>query len=490
MHKEWGVVMINFLRPISKAVLAITLIALLTFSFPGIEKPAQAQSAPSDFSEVDAYINQTMRDLPIKGLALSIVKGDQIIYMQGYGIANAQGDPATPQTPWPMGSVTKSFTALAIRQLADAGKVNLDAPLQDYLPEFQLADVDAASAITIRNLIDHTSGISKLEGESPYLNSPNNSFAGNLQLLAGYRPIYQPGEHEEYSNWNYVLLAQVVSRVSGLPYTDYVNQNIFTPLGMASSTFADYHTIPHSATGNLLTYGLSVPYDEKFIPGMIGAAWLTSTSEDMAHYLSLFLGEGNYKDKSLLSSSGKGSFGPMWHWIQGTSAPDTVYGLSGGLNSISTTCLTYPGQELGVVLLLNTRLDQLSNISAYDIARGVGNIILGRTPQTLSSSTLYRPWLILDGAVILFLAVIIWQATRLKGWGNRYRSARRAVKVLAWVGIVFNMLLCAAILYLPTPLNTRWNVLLFMRPDIAISLIVIAVLLGSIGLFKAVRTYI
>ncbi len=358
---KWGVVMFIFLKAVTKAVLAIFLIAVLSLSFPGIVIPAQAQSAPSDFSEVDAYVNQTMRDLPIKGLALSIVKGDQILYMQGYGTANAQGDPATPQTPWPMGSVTKSFTALAIRQLADAGKVNLDAPLQDYLPEFQLADPDAASAITIRDLLDHTSGISKLEGEAPYLNSPNTTFAENLDRLAGYLPVYQPGEHEEYSNWNYVLLAQVVSRVSGQPYAEYVDENIFAPLGMTSSTFADYHTVPHVATGNLITYGLSVPYDEKFVPGMVGAGYLTSTSEDMAHYLSLFLGEGQYQDKSLLSASGRGRFGPMWHWIQGTPTPDTVYGLSGGHNSISTTCLTYPGQELGVVLLLNTRLDQLSS---------------------------------------------------------------------------------------------------------------------------------
>ena len=150
--------MFIFLRAVTKAGLAFCLITLLTLSFFGIVNPVQAHSAPSDFSEVDAYVNQTMRDLPIKGLALSIVRGDQIMYMQGYGTANAQGDPATPQTPWPMGSVTKSFTALAIRQLADAGKVNLDAPLQDYLPEFQLADPDAASAITIRDLIDHTSG--------------------------------------------------------------------------------------------------------------------------------------------------------------------------------------------------------------------------------------------------------------------------------------------------------------------------------------------
>jgi CubicO group peptidase (beta-lactamase class C family) len=436
---------------------------------------------------VDAYINETMLRLPIKGLALAVVKGDQIIYMQGYGIANAQGDPATPQTPWPMGSVTKSFTALAIRQLAVAEKVDLDAPVQTYLPEFQLSDQHAASIITIRDLLDHTSGISKQEGEEPYLNSPTTTYADALDHLAKYRLDYQPGEHGEYSNWNYVLLSQVVSRVSNQPYAEYVQENIFVPLEMSRSTFADFHAVLHVATGDLITFGFPVPYDEKFVPGMVGAGYLTSTSEDMAHYLSLFLGEGQYQNKSLLPASGSGSYAPMWHWIRGSPTPDTVYGLSGGQNSISTTCLTYPQQEVGVVLLLNTRLDQLPGVSSYDIALGIGNIILNRPYQAPSSAAFYTPWVILDVSILLFITVIVWQASRMKVWRNRYQSTKLSLKVLAWMGIVFNLLISFVIFYLPTLLGTRWNTLFFMRPDIAIPLIAIATLLGAIGLFKVVR---
>ena len=482
--------MFIYQKTVIKAVIAIFGITLLLFPFTIGSSPAHAQSTADDFSEVDAYIVETMRRLPIKGLAVAIVEGDQILYMQGYGTANAQGDAATPQTPWPMGSVTKSFTALAIRQLAEAGKVSLNAPLKTYLPEFQLANPDATASITLRHLLDHSSGISKLEGEAPYLNSPATTYTEALDRLAEYQPIYQPGEHEEYSNWNYVLLGQVVSRVSGQPYVEYVADNIFAPLGMSQSTFADYGTVPHIATGNLITFGISVPYNEKFVPGMVGAGYLTSTGEDMAHYVSLFLGEGKYQDKSLLPANGRGRYGPMWHWIPGSPSPDVVYGLSGGHNSISTTCLTYPAQDLGVVLLLNTRLDQLPGVSSYDIARGIGNIILKQPYQAPVSSALYTPWVILDISILLFITVIIWQVSRLKGWRNRYRSAKVSFKVLVWMGIVLNLLICAAILYLPTPLGTRWDTLLFMRPDIAIPLIAIAALLGGLGLFKAVKSFV
>ncbi len=486
----WFVVLI-FLKAIIRTMLAIFLIVLLSLSFPAAVTPARAQSTSHDFSEVDAYINETMRRLPIKGMALAIVKGDEIVYMQGYGIANVHGDPATPQTPWPMASVTKSFTALAIRQLALAGKVDLSAPLQTYLPEFQLSDQHAASSITVRDLLDHTSGISRQEGEAPYLNSPQNTFAEDLDRLADYRPIHPPGEHYEYSNWNYVLLGQVVSRVSGQSYAEYVQANIFAPLGMSHSTFADFHSLPHAATGYLITFGFPVVYDEKYVPAMVGAAYLTSTSEDMAHYLSLFLGEGQYHSQPLLPANGQGSYGPMWYWLEGSPTADTVYGLSGGHNSFSTTCLLYPYQEVGVVLLLNTRLDHLApDVSSYEIALGIGNIINHLPYHTLASSALYIPWAIMDGSVVLFIAIIIGQIAGLRSWRNRYWSSRRSTKILAWTGIVFNLLLCFGILYLPTLVSTSWNTLLFMRPDIAIPLFVIAIFLGAIGLFKAIKSLI
>ena len=180
----------------------------------------------------------------------------------------------------------------------------------------------------------------------------------------------------------------------------------------------------------------------------------------------------------------------MWHWMEGSPAADTVYGLSGGFNSISTTCLSYPGQDLGIVLLLNTRLDQLSGVSAYDVARGIGNILLNQPYQTPSGFSLYKPWLILNAAILLFITAIVWQAFRLKGWRNRYRTSGGAIKIAAWMGIVFNLVICAAILYLPTLLGIRWDGLLFMRPDIGIPLLSIAALIGALGLFKTVQSLV
>ena len=157
----------------------LILCILLVGSGTSVIAQAASESLPE---KVDAYINETMRRLPVKGLSLAIVKGDQILYMQGYGTANTQGDPVTPQTPFLIGSVTKSFTALAAQQLAAAGKLDLEAPVQTYLPNFSTAD--PTSVITVRNLLDHRSGFSNLEGQSNYLYAPNTTFDEVLNRLA------------------------------------------------------------------------------------------------------------------------------------------------------------------------------------------------------------------------------------------------------------------------------------------------------------------
>src|SRR5512140_2638216 len=103
--------------------------------------PALARPTSSSLEEkVDAYIKETMDRLPIPGLAVGIVKGDRVLYLQGYGTANGEGDPVTPQTPFPLASVTKTFTALGVQQLVQAGKLDLDTPVQTYIPEFRLDD--------------------------------------------------------------------------------------------------------------------------------------------------------------------------------------------------------------------------------------------------------------------------------------------------------------------------------------------------------------
>ena len=106
---------------------------------------AQARSDESDFTAVDALITARMGAAHIPGLSVAIVKGDQIVYLKGYGQADPSGRPVTPHTPFIIGSISKTFTALAVMQLVESGKVELDAPVQRYLPWFRVADPQASA---------------------------------------------------------------------------------------------------------------------------------------------------------------------------------------------------------------------------------------------------------------------------------------------------------------------------------------------------------
>ena len=117
------------------------------------------QETSPDLTSIDAYVAARMRSARIPGVALAIVQGERIVYLRGYGRADQSGRPVTPETPFIIGSITKSMTALAVMQLVEDGLVELDAPVQRYIPWFRLADPAASAQITVRMLIDQTSGI-------------------------------------------------------------------------------------------------------------------------------------------------------------------------------------------------------------------------------------------------------------------------------------------------------------------------------------------
>lgn len=470
-----------------KTNLRIFLLIMLCMILVTTTKPVMAHPTSRELGqEVDTYIQETMKRFPIPGLAIGIVKGDQVLYLQGYGTANVDGDPVTPQTPFMLASVTKTFTALAVQQLAQAGMLELDAPVQTYISEFRLADEHSSTTITVRHLLEHTTGISTVEGTQPHLQSPKATFDSAMKQLARYRPEYEPGEHYEYSNWNYALLGEVIARASGQPYADYMQKHVLDPLEMSHASYADYHTLPGVATGNLIVFGVSVPYDEKTPPAMLSAGYLSASAEEMTHYLIALLNQGQYRGKSLMPSQGKGWYDMYWNWQPGQPG-DLNYSFSGGHNSINTNIQLFSLHRVGVVVLMNTRLENgIPGPTANDIAFNIARMVIQSSYELPSNRTFYVGYAILDGFLLFLILNILWQIFHLKGWSARYREAGKTKRIAIWVGVFLELLLSIGILILPFPLNTRWNILLFFRPDLSIPLLSIGICLGGLGLIKIV----
>ncbi len=254
-----------------------------------------------DTKVIDNYISAKISSFKIPGLALSVVHNDHIVYLKGYGKADNRGKPVTPQTPFNIASVYKSFVGLGISQLIDIGKIDIDAPVITYLPWFKLADPKAAGKITIKHLLSHTSGLSTRSGIVVLYTNPV-SLEQLVRRLAKTRISQPVGATYQYSNLNYLILAEVIETVSSISYGQYIETNIFRPLEMQHSYTSQAKAKKNGlATGYTAVFGLLIPFylteNKAFIHLLISA-------EDMAHYMIAQLNGGTYGGKSIISSQG------------------------------------------------------------------------------------------------------------------------------------------------------------------------------------------
>ena len=265
---------------------------------------AKAATIIPDFDSVDKYIQGEMKEIGIPGLALAIVHDDQIVHQKGFGIADPSGHPVTPQILFNIASVSKAFTALAVLQLAEAGKMELDAPVQKYLPYFRVVDLNASSQITVRDLLNHVSGIPEAAGNDYSERDDTSDFAleKRVRALSAIQLDRPVGSSFEYSNANYDTLGLIVQTVSGQPYEMYVQQNIFTPLEMNNSFSSRDEALQHGlATGYRMWFGIPRPYIEPAPRFHRPSGNQISSAEDLAHLLIAYLNSGQYQDASVLS---------------------------------------------------------------------------------------------------------------------------------------------------------------------------------------------
>src|SRR5215212_3699189 len=274
--------------------------------------PASAfgEASPSpdpDFAAIDAYIQEEMRDVHIPGLALGIVHGDEVFHLKSFGKADPSGRAVTPQTPFILASSSKSFTALAIMQLSEEEKVDLDAPVQRYVPWFRVADKAASNRITVRNLLNQTSGLPEDTAFEPMLSNDmsGDALEERVRTLSDVQLNHRVGTAFEYTDANYDVLGLIVQKVAGQSYESYVQEHIFTPLNMTHSftnqTAAQHHGL---ATGYRSWFSFPRPFEAPYSRGATPSSYLISNTQDMTHFLSAQLNAGRYADTSVLSPEG------------------------------------------------------------------------------------------------------------------------------------------------------------------------------------------
>src|SRR5438128_9530052 len=290
----------NLSRTIVGAVLAC-LLALLALPFTVLSVSGAVRSNEPDIASIDAYVSAQMQANHIPGVALGLVHNDQIVHLRGFGSADQSGRAVTPQTPFTLASVSKSFTALAVMQLVEASKVKLDAPVQRYLPWFRVADPVASARITLRHLLYHTSGLPSTDCESDQVTISLEQYVRSLKSVVLDRPV---GSRHEYCSTNYDVLGLIVQTVSGQPYALYLQQHVFAPLQMHDSFASEPEARRDGlAQGHRWFFGVPTPFD--YYPlSQVPAGGLISSAQDMTHYLVAQMNGGRFGSTSVLSSAG------------------------------------------------------------------------------------------------------------------------------------------------------------------------------------------
>lgn len=406
-----------------KIAFAIVLMALMLGS-PNWIPNVKADDHTPGFSvqELDSYITGQMSRHGIKGIAIAVTSGTEIIHLKGYGIAGA-GRLMTPQTPMYIGSQSKSFTGLAIAQLIEQGKIDPNEPVQTYIPWFKVADEDASQSITIHHLLHHISGLSEAGFTVMLPDNATNEDA--VRALASAKLTAPIGTKFQYFNVGYDVLAVVIQNVSGWSYEQYIQQNIFDPLEMTRT-----YTDPALARQNGLSqgysrfFGFTVPQAQPHRTFEISAGYIISTAEDLAHYTIAMDNGGIYKDHQLLSFQGMDMlFSPVQGYGMGWFVEDGHVFHGGASETFKTYVDIYPLRDMSIVLLINQGYMFDHTISAPQIFSGVEDIVLGRNPPPLT-----RGWSVkhLGWALLAFvLALTVFQTRNLlslRSWKERTRT--------------------------------------------------------------------
>lgn len=322
------------------------------------------------------------------GAAVAVVEDGELVLARGYGRANLEYEVMiTPQTPFHVASVSKQFTAFAIAMLAEQGKLSLDDDIRQHLPEIP----DFGHRITIRHLVHHTSGIRdqwELLVMAGWRIDDVITQEQILSLLRHQRELnFEPGTEHLYSNSGYTLLAEIVSRVTGLRFADWTRQHIFAPLGMTSTHFHDDHRriVPNRA------YSYA-PEGSGFRHAplnyaTVGATSLFTTVEDLARWMLNFetmrVGSAavhaQMRQRGVLVSGDTLSYAfALSHYRHRGEAALQHSGSDAGYRSV---LIYLPARRLGVVVLSN-----LATFDPVGMAARVLDVYLGLNPEALPSS--------------------------------------------------------------------------------------------------------
>ena len=356
---------------------AIYIFAILIVSVFASHSSAQTQ-LPADLTDkIDKVVNDTLTRTGVPSASIAVVKDGQIAYVKAYGDAKLEPKlPAAPEMRYSIGSISKQFTATAILLLQEQGKLSLDDKVGKYVP-----DLTRANEVSIRQLLSHTSGYQDYWPQDyvmPMMLQPVT--AQKIMEMWAKKPLdFEPGTKWQYSNTNYVIAGVIVEKVSGMPLLKFLQQKVFTPLGMNSVADIDQEKLGDTDPTGYLRYALGPlrPAPKEGKGWLFAAGELAMPAQDLAKW------DISIIDQKLLKSSSYSELGADVRLKNGLA---TQYGLGVSVNSqaghralshggevsgFTAQNIVFPDDRVAVVVLTN----QDAASAAGPIAGGIAPLL-------------------------------------------------------------------------------------------------------------------
>ncbi len=368
----------------------------------------------------EQYVEKMLDEGSVPGAAVGIAKDGQLVYGKGYRKRNEEQGEVTLDTVFGIGSITKSFTCMAIMQLQDAGKLSVHDPVVKHLPEFQLKVGEVAAQMTIHQLMTHSTGMPPLPTLMPAMKRsmdldpekketpPKESEGSNSKPIDSYAELFEymadlnfellgaPGTQFSYSNDSYALLGIIIERVSGEVYEEYIKEHILKPAGMNHTVFfledlAGYDNITSIYAGKEKDGQTEVFLSDNWwdAPAMRAAGFLKSTVRDMLKYADIYRTGGLAGEVRILSEESVAQM--IAPHIECEPGCFYGYGLMIHPDFHGTLLVEHGGSIKGTQAQMNIlpklgvtaiSLTNLAGAPATALARGVCNALAGRPSET------------------------------------------------------------------------------------------------------------
>ncbi len=343
-----------------------------------ISNAQDSASIPQKLAEIDAYAQKVREEWNVPGMAIAIVKDDKLIFARGYGVREmGKTGKVDENTLFAIASNTKAFTTAALAILIDEGKLKWDDKVSQYLPEFEMYDPYVTRELTVRDLVSHRSGLDTFSGDLLWYETTYTSDEV-LRRVRFLKPVSSFRSRYGYQNLMFTAAGEIVERVSGKPWSEFVQERILKPLEMRRTKTSvrdlkDNYAMPHNESGGK---GLRVLHLGN-VDAAAAAAGLESSVRDLSNWLRLQLGRGTFEGKqifkrersaemwSAVTPLGVNPFPPKdaptkmfsavgLGWFLNDYRGRKMVSHTGGLDGMLSQTAMLPEENLGLVVLTNS----------------------------------------------------------------------------------------------------------------------------------------